>query len=458
MADLTALRTDRRAIAAAVRDRVVARHADPLSAREALRDVAEVMRSPEAGERTGHEPPEQLVRWRSLADAIDRDDPETYGELLGAVIDEFLADVAGGFAPGTYQAVTAILEAGLAVTFRPHGHTAGGTRLEVRGALDEVRAIASTHTVLYAPTHSSNLDSILVGLALRRIGLPPCAYAAGKHMYRNRVLGMMMGRLGAYRVDRALPLALYRDVLKEYATVLLERGFHTVVFPGATRSRTNEVDHELKLGLLGTAVTASTARPIAIVPVTVSYQLVLEAETLVEAFVAGRAKERIVGKRGDLRGRLRTVRRLWDLDQRTVVQLGDPIDVRAEAGGGPHLEVTRRLATEVARAFQRGTVLFATHVVAAALIDHPQDGTSTGLEHAIAAVMARVAAAPASGALHASIAGADPAIVLGAALAAWQSWHPSPPVALDGTRIEVRGRELLRFYRNRLAHLAAEVP
>ncbi|CAN5877737.1 hypothetical protein BH11MYX3_BH11MYX3_37140 [soil metagenome] len=443
MADLAQIGDDRRAIADAVRERVVARYADHRVGRDALREVAAVMRSSEAGERTGHETADQIARWRSLANAIDRDAPEVHLELLGAVIDEFLADIAGGFAPGTYRAVTAVLESGLAVAFRPHGRATDGTRLEVRGALDDVRSIAATHTVMYAPTHSSNLDSILVGLALRRIGLPPCAYAAGKHMYRNRMLGMMMGRLGAYRVDRALPLDLYRDVLKEYATVLLERGFHTVVFPGATRSRTNEVDHELKLGLLGTAVTASETRPIAIVPVTISYQLVLEAESLVEAFVTGRAKERIVGRRGDWRGRLRTVRRLWNLDQRTVVDLGAPIDVRARAGTAPLVDVTRRIASDVSRAFQRGTVLFSTHVVAAAVIDHP----GSEIEHAIATVIARVNAVPDRGSLHASVAANEPAVILATALAAWQSWHPSPPSA-----------ELMRFYRNRLGHLAAEVP
>ncbi len=455
MPDLAALGADRDAIALAVRERVVVRYADPRVARDALREVAGVMRYPEAGERTGHETDDQLARWRALADAIDRDAPDAQLELLGAVIDEFLGDVAGGFAPGTYRAVTAILERGLAVAFRPHGGLPeAGTRLEVAGAIDAVRAVVSSHTVLYAPTHSSNLDSILVGLALRRIGLPPCAYAAGKHMYRNRVLGMMMGRLGAYRVDRALPLALYRDVLKEYATVLLERGFHTVVFPGATRSRTNEVDHELKLGLLGTAVSAAATRPIAVVPITVSYQLVLEAETLVEAFVSGRAKERIVGKRSDLRSRLQTVRRLWNLDQRTVVHLGDPLDVRALAEGAPLTEVTRRLAAEVARAFQRGTVLFATHIVAAAVIDHPQ----LELGAAIAMVIARIVASPDAGSVHASLVGLDSTAVLATALATWQSWHRSPPLVHDGATAEIRAPELLRFYRNRLAHLAAEVP
>ncbi len=456
MPELAALAADTPAIAALVRARVIARHADVDVAHRALREVAQVMRRDDAGERTGHETAAGRVRWRTLADAIERDAPGTRLALLGDAIDELLADVGGGFAPGTYRVVTGVLERALAVGFRPRGGTRD-TRLEVGGAIADVRAIAATHAVMYTPTHSSNLDSILVGMALRRLGLPACAYAAGKHMYRNRVLGMLMGRLGAYRVDRALPLELYRDVLKEYATVLLERGYHMVVFPGATRSRTNEVDHELKLGLLGTAVSASAVRPIAIVPVTINYQLVLEAESLVEAYVAGRAKERIVSESGDLAARLRTMRRLWRLDQRAVVCFGAPLEVRAVARAAPLAEATRTIANEVAKAFQRGTVLFATHIVAAAVIEHGVDdhGAIAELEHAIAAVLARVAAAPDRGAAHATLAKLSPAAILAIALAAWDSWHPSALLVCDGDRASVRNRELLRFYGNRVGHFAS---
>ena len=61
-----------------------------------------------------------------------------------------------------------------------------------------------------------------------------------------------MHNLGAYRVDRRLKHALYKDVLKAYSCVLLERGYHSLFFPGGTRSRSGGVERKLKLGLVGT--------------------------------------------------------------------------------------------------------------------------------------------------------------------------------------------------------------
>ena len=57
-------------------------------------------------------------------------------------------------------------------------------------------------------------------------------------------------------------------------------------FPGGTRSRSGMIEQKLKLGLLGSALSAYSERisrgderPIYIVPVTINYPLVLEAET-----------------------------------------------------------------------------------------------------------------------------------------------------------------------------------
>ena len=98
-----------------------------------------------------------------------------------------------------------------------------------------------------------------------------------------------MRNLGAYRVDRRLRHVLYKDVLKTYSQVLIERGYHSLFFPGGTRSRSGRIEEKLKLGLLGSAMSAfaervlrGDERPIYLVPVTINYPLVLEGETLIE--------------------------------------------------------------------------------------------------------------------------------------------------------------------------------
>jgi glycerol-3-phosphate O-acyltransferase len=129
-------------------------------------------------------------------------------------------------------------------------------RIRIEGPIDRIRSAFERGTVVVTPTHSSNLDSIAVGFALSRSGLPPVTYGAGKNLFTNPLLGFFMHNLGAYRVDRRLKFELYKDVLKEYSTVLLERGYHSLFFPGGTRSRANHVESHLKLGLMGTALKA----------------------------------------------------------------------------------------------------------------------------------------------------------------------------------------------------------
>ena len=45
---------------------------------------------------------------------------------------------------------------------------------------------------------------------------------------------------------------LYKEVLKTFSQVILERGMHSIFFPGGTRSRSGAVERKLKLGLAGT--------------------------------------------------------------------------------------------------------------------------------------------------------------------------------------------------------------
>ena len=127
-------------------------------------------------------------------------------------------------------------------------------------------------------------------------------YGAGKNLFSNAFMSYFMHNLGAYRVDRRLRFGLYKEVLKEYSTVLLERGYHSLFFPGGTRSRSNQIEHKLKLGLLGTTATAMVnnlrgeepLRKIFVVPVTINYRLCLEAETLIDDYLAETGKSRYI--------------------------------------------------------------------------------------------------------------------------------------------------------------------
>src|SRR5690606_34174424 len=102
----------------------------------------------------------------------------------------------------------------------------------------------------------SNLDSIVLGRALQVSRLSPVVYGAGKNLFTNPIISFFMHNLGAYRVDRRIHARLYKDVLKTYSQVMIERGYHSLFFPGGTRSRSNLIETHLKLGLAGSAVNA----------------------------------------------------------------------------------------------------------------------------------------------------------------------------------------------------------
>ena len=134
------------------------------------------------------------------------------------------------------------------------------------------------------------------------MGLPPVLYGAGLNLFSNPLLSFFMGNLGAYTVDRRKKNALYKEVLKEYATVTLENGYDNLFFPGGTRSRSGGVEQKLKLGLLGCGINAylnnlRAGKPegkIFVVPCTLNYHLVLEGETLIEDHLKDVGKSRYI--------------------------------------------------------------------------------------------------------------------------------------------------------------------
>ena len=145
-----------------------------------------------------------------------------------------------------------------------------------------------------------------------------------------------MHNLGAYRVDRRLKHGLYKDVLKAYSCVLLERGYHSLFFPGGTRSRSGGVERKLKLGLAGTGVEAlartaarGQMRKVFFVPATINYLLTLEAETLIDDFLQEEGKHRYIIEDDESTrpGRIAAfMRKLLGLDAGCVVRFCQPLD------------------------------------------------------------------------------------------------------------------------------------
>jgi len=464
-----------------------------------------------------------LGAWRRLVKRLGKMSEEERVQELRRICGDMTEDIAGNFDPRVYALATKIVPGVLTGIMRPVALPQvmlGGFRqldelVTVEGPIEKLRRLARVGTLVLTPTHSSNLDSVALGFALMRENLPPVVYGAGKNLFSNPLISFFMHNLGAYRVDRRLRFELYKEILKEYSTVLLESGYHSLFFPGGTRCRSNVIEPSLKLGLLGTAVTAygnavatgGAHKPIYVVPATINYRLVLEAETLIEDYLAETGKSRYIitddefSRIGRIVEFLRKIlahegavvirfgRPLDPLghdvddDGRSLDRQGRPIDLRGFFTGadGSHrvdeqrdAEYTRLLGRRLVAAFPRESVFHATTVVARAVFDElcAQVGTRDiyqltrlppGREVAVpdvvrrlGALRAALAARPEAGRLHHRVVAAGDSATLDDGLRALGGYHSHPVLTRAGDHLRIGDVKLLYYYQNRLAHLPVE--
>ncbi len=261
-------------------------------------------------------------------------------ELVAAWADE----VHGRFSPRVYRFVTSALPSAIARLLVPKRGRLREWRpsldsgLQVQGDLPFLRELADEATLILAPTHLSNLDSPLIGLSLYMAGLPPFRYGAGLNLFTNPIMGFFMARLGAYTVDRTKRSGLYKALLKDYSVWCLTTRQHSLFFPGGTRNRSGAIEKQVKKGLLGTGLEAwqemlesgRSDSEIYVVPHTLSYSLVLEANTLIEDHLAEQGRQRFIIDDDESAQPRRVVafgRRVLELDGAVVSRFGEPMDL-----------------------------------------------------------------------------------------------------------------------------------
>lgn len=465
-----------------------------------------------------------LQRWRELSNRLLRMTEDEKRAALESLVDHYCKDIVGNFDPRVYRFAKDVVPPAISLLLsRVRGPrevvtaiSNAGSQIQVQGDTGALCALSERGTLVLAPTHSSNLDSIVLALGLVRSGLPPATYGAGKNLFTNPFISYFMHNLGAYRVDRRLRFRLYKDVLKEYSTVLLERGYHSLFFPGGTRNRSNRVEDRLKLGLLGTALTAFQNRVAAgdrdyrifVVPVTINYRLVLEAETLIDDYLAETGQSRFIIQDDEFSrlGRLLEFgRKILAHEGSAIVRFGealDPFGNRVDEHGSSRdargraidpagylldasgrvardeqrdAEYTRLVGRALAASYRKHTVFQPTHLVARALFDEVAAAARTRdiyrllraaadvrtvplprLRAAVDRLRARVAAEPAWGVLgpQAEVATGE---LIADAVRALVTYHTHPVATVHGDEVRVEGMKLLFYYQNRTHHIPAEV-
>ncbi|MBV6471872.1 MAG: Glycerol-3-phosphate acyltransferase [Saprospiraceae bacterium] len=216
-------------------------------------------------------------------------------------------------------------------------HLRNQESIMLNGHLEEVRQLFLKHTVVLVPTHSSNLDSMLLGYALDlAAGLPAFSYGAGLNLYDSEFFAFFMNRLGAYRVDRRKKNSIYLHTLTSYSKLSIFDGVNTIFFPGGTRSRSGEIESKLKLGLLGSLIQAQRMlvergeeRKIVIVPMVINYESVLEARALIFQHLANTGQEKFTsrGRKPGLISYWRFMGRFLKQSSGIYLSFGKPMDV-----------------------------------------------------------------------------------------------------------------------------------
>ncbi len=466
----------------------------------------------------------KLHNWRDLANQLGRMSEAQKRERLRSMVHEIALDIAGNFNPSVYRFANDLLPYVFSFLFTPVRSWQGGLaalsdlggRIKVEGAVETARDACERGTLVVAPTHSSNLDSVAVGFGLNRVHLPPVTYGAGKNLFTNPFLSFFMQNLGAYRVDRRLKFPLYKRILKEYSTLLLESGYHSLFFPGGTRSRSNMLERHLKLGLLGTAVTAyrnnvaagAPYRRLYIVPVTINYRLVLEAETLIDDYLEETGKSRYIIDDDEATriGRVTEfMRKTLAHEGALVIRLGMPLDPFSNATNekGESMdrrgrvldpstfllgrdgrvaeddqrdaEYTRRLGRSLAEAYRREAVFASTNLLCRVLFDAiaARAGTrdiyrllrrraadlEVPFDEAVAGVdrlRERIAADPSVGRVTEPLRNVAATEVVNDALRALGTYHTRVVVERVGDTLRVGYMKLLYYYQNRTEHISPE--
>ncbi len=463
----------------------------------------------------------ELAEWRALASHIGRMTDAELRKELERYAERYAWDIAGNFDRRVYKFASKAMAPLLGTMLSPlatlknlHNAldlTALDSRIIVQGPREHIRKLSEIGTVVFVPTHLSNLDSVVFGFAIERAGLPPATYGAGKNLFTNPVLSYFMHNLGAYRVDRRLKHSLYKDVLKTYSCVLIERGYHSLFFPGGTRSRSGGVERRLKLGLAGTGIEAfvrSTVRGrtqrVFFVPATINYLLTLEAETLIDDFLKeeGKARYLIEDDESTRIGRVAAfANKLLGLDAACVIRYSRPLDcfgnfvddegnshddrgriVDASSyvtgrDGKPAMdaardtEYTRELGERIVDAYKRDTVVMPTHVVAACAFErlrravgkgdlftvlrHRHDVTVPRAELAedVDVLIERIGELEARGeiVLAPTLKGKKGDAVVDDALRAFAGYHTNPVLSPRGSELVLTDTRLLFYYQNRLA-------
>lgn len=159
--------------------------------------------------------------------------------------------------------------------------------------MEKVRRLAQGHELIYLPSHRSHADYLLLSYVLYQAGLVPPHIAAGVNLNFWPVGGLLR-RAGAFYMRRSFGSdRIYSAVFHSYVDSLIARGYSISFYPEGGRSRTGRLLSP-KTGLLGMVTEAAlrqTTRPVAMIPVYVTYDKVWELNSYFKELRGGKKEK-----------------------------------------------------------------------------------------------------------------------------------------------------------------------
>lgn len=155
--------------------------------------------------------------------------------------------------------------------------------------IDEVRQAARRGPVVFLPCHKSHADYLVLSQALYSSALNTPVIAAGDNL-NFWPAGPILRRGGAFFIRRSFRgRKLYSALVEAYLRKLVAEGFNIEFFIEGGRSRTGKLLNP-KLGLLSMIIDGALSahvRELQIVPVSISYERVVEERSYVQEIIGG---------------------------------------------------------------------------------------------------------------------------------------------------------------------------
>ena len=315
---------------------------------------------------------------------------------------------------------------------------------------DELETLDPNATIIFVMNHRSNMDYVLVTYLVSRAGA--LSYAVGEWA-RVWPLSGLIRMLGAYFIRRRSRGNLYRRVLARYVQMATEGGVTQAMFPEGGLSLTGAVK-EPKLGLLSYIVGnyRPGGRDVIFIPVGLNYDRTIEDQFLIRAQQRGNRRFRppawtvIKGVGSHFWARLT---RRFDTFGTASVGFGQPLELSLFLASVETGDPTEAVAAELMSRVRDVVPVLSAPLIARLLLR--EDGLSRAgllsrMKDCLSALEEREMPLPAR----------RPETLVEDTLTRFADRGLVSET--DGLHVTDRGREVLTYYANSIAHHFGEPP